>query len=903
MNSYGDSTNSAHGRARVPGSGGAPGGNEDAPYEHYDPYREMDRQPSRASASASTGRARVGGRASVRPAGGYTDGHDPGPSGGYPGGGATGRASVGGASGRASVGRATVGEPGGFGGPFDPPGTRRPGRPSIDPFAPVPDRGAIARARSKKARRRNLVLSAIALIVMLSGLTVVGGTYYFNKVPLPADVALPESTTVYYSDGKTMMAKFGNQNRTFVALSQVSPWVPKAVVATEDNTFYTNSGISIRGILRAAWNNVKGGSTQGGSTITQQYARQVVDATVTDRTVSVKIKEAVIAMKMDQKYDKNKIMEMYLNVIYFGRGAYGIEAAAEAYFGKHAINLTVEESMVLAGVIRDPGGGSYDPMVNKQSAVDRFTNYIKPNMVKLNYISPAQANAMQYPTDVTKADATMTSAAQFGKSEPTGLVVHHVMDELTHLTKADGTPMFTKEDLQNGGYKIVTTIDKNMEADAIAAASRTNKDSPISQLGPANLQAALVSVEPKTGRVMAYYGGDQGSGFDYAGVYRDPVLGDGNWTGGHHPPGSTFKVYTMAAALQAGMSIDSYWYGPKSRDFPQENRVKGKLGPIVNAGASCPQGCPMWKALQQSMNTVFYAVGEKVGANKVLDVAHAMGINYMWANNSAYPTGQMVELTGSQPGEQLVPSKFSNELTIGQFGITVLDNATGVATVAGGGIAVKAHFVKDVTRGAQTVYSEQLKQTNLSQIGITSQMMDDEQWAMGKVLDPNAGNGDQGVILSGGRDAGGKTGTWQYGNENNENAHAWFVGFTPGQLATAVWVGNAGTEQPIRTKSGKKIFGATLPGPIWKKFMNAALKSYPKVPMPDKMDVGDPTLGELQAPAPQDTGQQTDPNQGGGGNNPICAIPLFCPSTSPNSSPTNGGNGGGNGFPNPRPSH
>lgn len=901
--SYGDSPNSVHGRARVPGAGGGGhGGHDDGPDDSYDAYRQADQQAGQAVPAGAAGRATVG-RASVRPGSGYSDSYQPQAAG------ATGRVPAGGAAGRASVGRASVGAPGGFTGPLDPNGPQqRPGSVEGPPGPGTPDGGGseltrAARARSKKARRRNLILSAVALIIMLSGLTVVGGTYYFDKVPMPADFTPKESTTIYYSDGTTPMAKFGQQNRTMVSLAQISPCVPKAVVATEDTTFYTNSGISIRGIVRAAWNNVRGGNTQGGSTITQQYAKQVIDQNVTVRTASVKVREAVVAMKLDQKYSKDKIMEMYLNVVYFGRGAYGIEAAAQAYFNKHAVNLTCEESMVLAGTIRDPGAGTYDPAVHLNTATERFTNYIKPNMLKLKYITQDQYDQMKYPTDYTKPDSQMESAAGFGMDKPTGLVVHHVMGELMQLTRADGSPLFSKDDLQNGGYKIVTTIDKNMEDAAVAAASRSSKASPLSGQ-PSNLQAALVAVEPKTGRVMAYYGNDKGSDFDYAGIYQDPILGDGSWSGGSHPPGSTFKVYTLAAALQAGISVDSWWYGPKSRDFPKEDRVKGKLGPIVNAGSSCPSGCPLWKGLQQSMNTVFFAVGEKVGAAKVLDVAHAMGINNLWANDKTKLTGDRIALTGSHPGADLVPSKFSTELSIGQFSTTVLDNATGVATIAAGGVAAQSHFVLRVTRGAQTVYQEQIKQNSLSSIGITPEMINDEQWSMRQVLDANAGNGDKGVMLGGGREAGGKTGTWQLGNDNNENGHAWFVGFTPGQLATAVWVGNASKEQALRTKSGQKVFGATLPGPIWKKFMDAALKKYPKVGFAPKVGVGDVTAGELASPAPVVTAPNpADNNNQGQNNNPNnCLIPAFCPSTppNPNTSPTTGGNGGGAGFPTPR---
>jgi membrane peptidoglycan carboxypeptidase len=933
--SYGDSTNSTHGRARVPGSGGRhSGGSADSQYDADDVYQDPDWRPSRSAASAPSGRARVG-RASVRSASGYDDddysgsrrrgSYDDSPyersgeltgSGFRSGGSATGRVSVGGAAGRASVGgaagrasvggaagRASVGGPNGRASVLSPPETT--GAPGGPTRAKSPEEIAKARkARTRKARRRNLILSSIALIVMLSGLTVVGGTYYFNKVPLPADVALKQSTTVYYADGKTPMAKFGDRNRTIVTLKQISPWVPKAMVATEDNSFYSNSGVSIRGIVRSAWNNVRGGETQGGSTITQEYARQALDPDETNRTASLKIKEAVVAMKLDEKYSKSQIMEMYLNIVYFGRGAYGIEAAAQAFFKKSAIQLNAEESMVLAAAIKNPSG-AFDPAKNPKAAQVRFMDYVRPNMVKMNYITQAQADAMKYPTDVVTPNAADESAAEFGKDTATGLIVHHVMDELSHLTKADGSKMFP--DLEDGGYKIVTTIDKKMEDAAISSASHANKNSPLYGQ-PGNLQAALVSVQPKTGRVMAYYGGDRGDGLDYAGIFRDPILDpqadhSDPWHGTGHPAGSTFKIYTLAAALQAGISVDSYWNGPKTREFPKEDRTKAKLGAIKNSGASCPNGCPLWYALQQSMNTVFYAVGEKVGAAKVIDMAHAMGINWMWTPDSKKPTGDLTALTGSRPGEALSPSKFSTEVAIGQYPVTVQDQATAVAAIAGGGIAVKSHFVDKVLTGSTVVYQGLTSQTNLAKIGLSPEMVQDEQWSMQQVLAPDADNGDGGIALAGGRKAGGKTGTWQW-KDTTYNAHAWFVGFTPGQLATAVWVGNKGNEEPIKTKGKKNIAGATVPGPIWKKFMDTALKSYPKVAMPDKVGVGDVTLGEAKSPPPAPPSSPPANNNGGnnnnnGGNNGNCAIPVLCNTPSPDP----GNNGGGNNTTTQSPRH
>ncbi|HWB36930.1 MAG TPA: biosynthetic peptidoglycan transglycosylase, partial [Rugosimonospora sp.] len=386
---------SSSGRARVPGPAAGYGDGYDGGYDsrsrdgyERDSYDRDDYRGSQnardygrgrdyddysddrySTASAASGRATVSGsarvpsgRASVRPAGGYDDDDY-----GFGGSAATGRASVGTApvspaAGRASVGRARVGTPDEIDLDLDRPVSRRgrgPGGGGRGPTGPDGDAGD-GPPPKKRHRKRTWILSAVAVFIMLSGLAVVIGAYQFNGIPDPQAFTPPQSTTIYYSDGTTPMAKLGDQNRTLVTLAQVSQWVPWAVVATEDMTFYSNSGVSFRGIARAAWNNVRGGSTQGGSTISQQYMKQALSSDPSQRTYKVKIQEALGAIKLDEKFSKDQIMEMYLNVIYFGRGAYGIEAASQAYFNKPAKDLTLEESMVLADVIKDPGG-AFDP--------------------------------------------------------------------------------------------------------------------------------------------------------------------------------------------------------------------------------------------------------------------------------------------------------------------------------------------------------------------------------------------------------------------------------------------------------------------------------------------------------------------------------------------------------------
>jgi len=208
-------------------------------------------------------------------------------------------------------------------------------QPVEKPRAPVP---------ARKSRRRAWIAATVAIALVLGGVATTVGAYYFDSVPAPDQLDLPESTTVYYADGKTPMAKLGVENRTILRYDEMNDAVKQSIVAAEDRTFWTNKGIDFWGVLRAAWNNVSGGQTQGASTITQQYARVAAD--LKGVTVSRKLREAVIAWKLQQRYSKPQILEFYLNTVPFGRGAYGIEAAAQAYFGKTADKTAPQESQV-----------------------------------------------------------------------------------------------------------------------------------------------------------------------------------------------------------------------------------------------------------------------------------------------------------------------------------------------------------------------------------------------------------------------------------------------------------------------------------------------------------------------------------------------------------------------------
>ena len=870
--------------------------------------------PVKPAGSGSAGRASVGrasvGRAAV-PAPDEIAGERAGGRSSVPenGAGVVGRASVGRATVRAAAPVAPVvpGLPAGPGGPPGPPPDviEGPG-PGRRPPAELPR----PRMRSKRAKRRNMIIAAFATFIMLAGFLVVGGTYYFQTVPVPENLAVPESTTIFYSDGKTPMAKIGKANRTLIAYDKIKPWVEHAVIAAEDRSFYDNKGVDFKGIMRAAWNNFTGGQRQGASTITQQYARNVAE--LEGISYSRKLREAIIATKLTQKYSKQDIMKFYLNTVYFGRQAYGIEAAAHAYFNKSADQLDVAEAILLAGLIKNPEGNGgndspYDPTRHKDTAIERW-NYIRDGMVELKdkqgkaFLTKEEAAGLKFPDHVVPINPNdPTFSSQSGLDRPTGLVVHHVMDELTHLKNPDGTVGLRDKqnqllDIRNGGLKIVTTIDAAGQAAAEAAADDTRQGS-VMFGQPPNLRAALVAVEPGTGRVRAYYGASNGAGFDMAGWYNDPVLADGTPSGANHPSGSTFKVYTLGAALKAGISIDSYWLGPKTREFKASNRVGGRA--IRNSGESCPDGCTLAYALEKSMNTVYFAVGEKVTAAKVVDFARAAGIRSMWASvpdetgkkdakgNPLY-VSKRIDLSAIKSGSEVAPKYFSTEVAIGQYGITVMDHANGAATLAARGKAAELHFVQSVSKGNEQYYPEKVAPKQID--GYTEAMADDEAWAMQQVIKSGTATA---ARLSNGRPAAGKTGTWQLG-DTTDNAHAWFVGFTASDLAknqrglaAAVWVGNKGDEQKIIDKNKKAIGGGGLPAQIWKKFMDATLAAQKAkiVNFPEPKHVGDDT-GEVSSPAPS-AGQPGDPKDPKP--QPSCPVPIggLCPTL-----PGGGGGGG-----------
>ena len=403
-------------------------------------------------------------------------------------------------------------------------------------------------------------------------------------------------------------------------------------------------------------------------------------------------------------------------------------------------------------------------------------------------ILPAQAGPTTiYYSDGTTVLSRLDSSSDNGLATPVGLVVNHVLDELSH---ADGSPLrgHSWESIANGGYAITTTIDQRAQQ-VLEQATDETVDSSTMYGQPRTMQAAGAVVEPATGRVLAYFGGHDGLGNDYAGFY---VNEKGEATGvGRYPPGASFMVYTLAAALKAGYSLNSHWLWT-----PHDQPGRTGANQIRNASrclSSLSGGtCSLLESIVSSLNVPLYDVTVSVGPGRVLDMARNAGIDTMWTDDRTRVDLRAVD------ANQLVPSRFDTILGIGQYPVTVLDQANAMATFAAGGLRAQAHFVRTVTAAGDVVYAETLPDPDQPRLLNAAQLAD-----LSYALSQSAVG--TGVAL--------KTGTWEYQQDPNQNAHAWSIGYTS-TLATAIWVGNKQEEQPLLNRDGGIVWGSGLPTAI-----------------------------------------------------------------------------------------
>lgn len=479
------------------------------------------------------------------------------------------------------------------------------------------------------------LVSGTFLFFVLLGVGAVVYAYNATEIPSPSDFARAQTSTVYFADGTTPIGSFSEQDRVLVDSATIPDHVKNAVVAAEDRSFYDNPGINPAGIARALWNNIRGGDQQGGSSITQQYAeRYYFGETVTSYTG--KIREAFLAVKLDRAQDKDEILVNYLNTIYFGRDAYGIEVAAQAYFGVPVSELTVAQAALIAGIIPSPN--NWDPAVSPEKAEQRW-NYVLDGMVATGTLTQAERDAQVFP-EAAPRTATDTYAG------PNGYLLREVRDEIVERTD------ITEEDLDRRGYSIVTTIDPGWQQAAVAAAAGMPEDA------PPNLRAGIVSLDPATGAIRALYGGP-----DYLTITRNAVTQD------TAQAGSTFKPFTLVAHLESGNSLRTTYNG---NNDPGE--IEGWDEPPGNFGGQSFGRIDVARATANSVNTVYAQMNAEVGPEATVDVAVRAGI------------------PEDTTGLEALPSN-----VLGSASPHPLDMARAYSTFAAQGVRTTPHIVQSVT--------------------------------------------------------------------------------------------------------------------------------------------------------------------------------------------------------------
>lgn len=527
--------------------------------------------------------------------------------------------------------------------------------------------------------RRRLFRTTIFLggFGFIAGSTLFAFAWFSVSIPDPNAYVNSQATIIQYSNGEEI-GRIGTQNRQILPIAQIPINMRNAVLAAEDRKFYSNQAFSVTGIARALINNLKSGSLngEGGSTITQQYAKTAF--LTSSRTIERKIKELVIAMKLENALSKDQIFENYLNTIYFGRGSYGVQTASQQYFNRNVDQLTLSQTAVIASILRSPG--YYDPSLSEENAVrleNRF-HYVIDGMLNEGWITQEQADKAKFPTVAPR----VTSGTLSG---PKGHVISQVQRDLGRLG-------FTEEQLLEGGLVIRTTLVQKAQQSAVDAVTKFYP-----KKAPENLRIGLVAIRPGTGEIVALYGGRD---------YLERQLNDA--TQSIALAGSTFKPFALVAALEAGIPLTSMWNG----DSPQTFDDLGKPYVVSNYGNEGWGQLDLLTATQHSVNTIFVPLGMKAGMDKVVDAARRAGIP---ENVAMVPTPSVV---------------------LGVASPHVIDVANAYATFAAQGVYAKPFLVASVTGPNKGVLYEATPQT---QEVFSKEVMADLTYALKSVV--NGGTG------------------------------------------------------------------------------------------------------------------------------------------------------------------
>jgi membrane peptidoglycan carboxypeptidase len=602
--------------------------------------------------------------------------------------------------------------------------------------------------RAKWLRRATYVLGALVLLPVAAFVVI------YLRTPIPTSAqpdAVKEASVFYYSDGSVMLRT--GTNRQPVPLSSVPKQVRDAVISAENRSFYSDPGVSFKGTARAFWATATGGSLQGGSTITQQMVRNYYSGLSQQRTASRKLKEIMIALKIGREKDKSWILQQYLNTIYFGRGAYSIQSAAQAYYGKDVQQLTPAEGAYLAAAIQVPTYAGDLSLNGAQQYMQARWKYVVDGMVQMKSITPQQAAAMKFPAPI-KQKAKSTYGGQ------KGYMYQLVEAELKRMG-------YTQDQIDKGGLKVRTTFDKNLMDDAKQAVENAMPSGVSSKV-----MAGLVSINPSNGEINAFYGGKNYLDQQFNAAFDAKVQ-----------PGSGFKPYVLAAALDDGMSLDDYVDGSNDQSFngspPIQNDNNEDFGPVN-----------LVTATQNSINTAYINIAQKIGNDTVMKMAEKLGI----------------------PESQLTANGANTAVTfpLGVIDVSVEQQAAAYAAFASEGVYHTPHVIRWVTGrdGNKRVVAPDGTQV------FSKQVARDATYAMQKVVD--AGTGTKAALPD--RNAAGKTGTTSSGHQ------VWFNGFIP-QLATSVAVFR--TDNKPLSLPGYSVYGGDLPATIWHDYLVKADQNMP----------------------------------------------------------------------------
>ncbi|WP_326792338.1 penicillin-binding protein [Streptomyces sp. NBC_00841] len=715
-------------------------------------------------------------------------------------------------------------------------GNRAPRDPSAGtgaPAGPAAPGGKKKGSRNRTGWRRAVPTWRVTLATLLViALILIGGFiagYQLVGIPPANPTATAQSNVYLYKDG-SFIARDGEVNRQNIQLAQVPLSVQHAVLAAEDRNFYSERAVDIQAMARAGWNTLTGKGTQGGSTITQQFVKNYYLGQ--EQTVMRKAKEFFIAIKLNREVSKDQIFEGYLNTSYFGRNAYGIQAAAQAYYGKDIGDITTAEGAYLASLLNAPS--AYDVVVhpeNKAAAVARW-NYVLDGMVKENWLSASERATMRFPVPDKVKPAT-------GLSGQRGYIVQAVKDYLTAHKIID------EKTLATGGYRITTTLEKKKQ-NALVKAVNDNVMSMTSKERPAdrNVRVGGASINPSNGRVVAMYGG-----IDYTKQYVN------NATRRDYQVGSTFKPFVFTSAVanrsttQDGRRItpDTIYDGTNRR------MVQGPNGPTGYAPANEDDidygPITVRAATDKSVNAVYAQMAEDVGPGNVEDTAIDLGIPKNTPDLTASPS-----------------------IALGTATASVLDMTQAYATLANHGRHGTYTLVDKISKDAEELAlpGRHTKRT------VSREAADTTTAILQSVVENGSGTAAQGA----GRPAAGKTGTAE------EDKAAWFAGYTP-NLATVIAVmgqdPDTGVQKPLYGALGlSRVNGSGAPAQTWAQYTGAALNGSSIKEFDLELESGaeESALPTDEGTSPTDTGTPSE--------TPSSQPPSSPPSTPPTSPATSG---------------